>query len=124
MKATCFLFVLVLLSPFVSLQAESSNSLCIMSFNLRFAGANKPNSWAERRPAMKECILKLAPDIMGTQEGLYHQLKDIAVDLPDYEWLGLGREGGSRGEFMAVYYRKARFESLAYDHFWLSDTPD
>jgi endonuclease/exonuclease/phosphatase family metal-dependent hydrolase len=66
----------------------------------------------------------LNPDLIGTQEGVYHQLRDIAADLPEYDWIGLGRDGGSRGEFMAVYYRKDRFEPLEYDHFWLSDTPE
>ncbi|MEW6307089.1 MAG: endonuclease/exonuclease/phosphatase family protein [Verrucomicrobiota bacterium] len=40
------------------------------------------------------------------------------------EWIGLGRDGGSKGEFMAVFYRKDRLEPLEYDHFWLSDTPE
>lgn len=61
---------------------------------------------------------------MGTQEGLYEQLKDMQADLPDYDTIGLGREGGSRSEFMMVFYRKARLEPLAFDHFWLSDTPN
>jgi endonuclease/exonuclease/phosphatase family metal-dependent hydrolase len=65
-----------------------------------------------------------APDLIGTQEGLYRQLQDIAADSPSYEWIGLGRDGGSRGEFMAVFYRRDRFEPLEYDHFWLSDTPN
>lgn len=73
---------------------------------------------------MKACIERFAPDLVGTQEGLYHQLKDLAADLPDYAWIGAGRDGGSRGEFMAIFYRTARFEPLEYDHFWLSDTPN
>ncbi len=94
-----------------------------MTFNLRYASPNPPNSWTERRPVMRECIRRLAPDLIGTQEGLYPQLKDLAADLPDYAWIGQGREGGSHGEFMAVFYRRDRFEPLEYDHFWLSDTP-
>ncbi|MBM3836834.1 MAG: endonuclease/exonuclease/phosphatase family protein [Verrucomicrobia bacterium] len=95
-----------------------------MTFNLRYASPKPPNAWPQRRPVMRECIQKLNPDLIGTQEGLYPQIKDIAQDLPQYEWLGLGREGGSRGEFMAVFYRRERFEPLEYDHFWLSDTPN
>ncbi len=30
---------------------------------------------------MRELIQKIAPDVMGTQEGVYSQLKDIATDL-------------------------------------------
>ena len=97
--------------------------LRIMTFNLRYASPKPPNSWPERRPVMRNCIRQVAPDLLGTQEGLYDQLKDLASDLPDYDWIGLGREGGSRGEFMAVFYLRSRFEPLAFEHFWLSDTP-
>ncbi|MDD5139564.1 MAG: endonuclease/exonuclease/phosphatase family protein [Verrucomicrobiales bacterium] len=102
----------------------SPAALTVMTYNLRFASTNPPNAWPQRRPLMRELIQNLAPDVMGTQEGIYSQIKDIAADLPEYDWIGLGREGGSRGEFMAVFYRKARLEPLAFDHFWLSDTPD
>ncbi|MBI2947386.1 MAG: endonuclease/exonuclease/phosphatase family protein [Verrucomicrobia bacterium] len=95
-----------------------------MTFNLRFASAKPPNAWPQRRSVMRECIQKFNPDLIGTQEGLYQQIKDIAQDLPQHEWLGLGRDGGSRGEFMAVFYRRDRFDPLEYDHFWLSDTPN
>jgi len=102
----------------------AAEALCVMSYNLRFASARGPNAWPDRRPLMRECIAKISPDLIGTQEGVYEQLKDLAVDLPDYAWIGLGRDGGSKGEFMAIFYRKERFEPLAFDHFWLSDTPN
>ncbi|MGN6552235.1 MAG: endonuclease/exonuclease/phosphatase family protein [Verrucomicrobiota bacterium] len=113
----------------LSRQAQATNPsspgmLTVMTYNLKFASSNSPNAWSVRRPLMQEVIQQIAPDVFGTQEGLYPQLKDIASDLPDYDWIGLGREGGSQGEFMAVFYRRARFEPLAYDHFWLSDTPE
>jgi endonuclease/exonuclease/phosphatase family metal-dependent hydrolase len=98
--------------------------LTVMTYNLRFASQSPPNAWPQRRPLMSELIGKLAPDVFGTQEGLYSQLQDLAADLPGYQWIGMGRDGGSRGEFMAVFYRTARLEPLAFDHFWLSDTPE
>ena len=103
--------------------AAGPSTLTVMSYNLRFASTNRPDAWPDRRPLMAELIQQLAPDVFGTQEGLYPQLQDLAADLPGYQWIGLGRDGGSRGEFMAVFYRTARLEPLAYDHFWLSDTP-
>lgn len=102
----------------------SGAPLTVMSYNLKFASTNPPNAWPVRRPLVREVIQQQSPDVFGTQEGLYEQLKDIAADLPEYNWISLGREGGSRGEFMAVFYRKARLEPLAFDHFWLSDTPE
>jgi endonuclease/exonuclease/phosphatase family metal-dependent hydrolase len=104
--------------------AHTSAPLRVMTFNLRYASATPPNAWSQRRPVMRECIRKLAPDVIGTQEGLYSQLKDLAADLRRYGWIGTGRDGGSRGEFMAIFYRQERFEPMEYDHFWLSDTPN
>lgn len=112
---------LTLVSPILATQAAE---LVVMTFNLRYASPNPPNAWPDRRPAVKACIDATAPDLIGTQEGVYPQLKDIAADQPQYHWLGLGRDGGSRGEFMAIFYRHDRFEPLEYDHFWLSDTPE
>jgi len=104
--------------------ASTAIPLTVATFNLRYASATPPNAWPQRRPVMKACIQSMAPDLFGTQEGLYAQLKDLAADLPEYEWIGTGRDGGSRGEFMAIFYKRARFEPIEYDHFWLSDTPD
>lgn len=121
-----FLLVLALIALAVpnARVTAADDSLRVMSYNLRFASPVPPNAWPDRRPLMRELLKDTAPDLIGTQEGVYYQLKDIASDLDGYDWIGLGRNGGSRGEFMAIYYRKARFEPLEYDHFWLSDTPN
>jgi endonuclease/exonuclease/phosphatase family metal-dependent hydrolase len=98
--------------------------LNVMTFNLRYAHAEPPNLWADRRPVVCELIRQHEPDLLATQEGEYHQLVDMQRDLPHYRWIGLGRRGGSRGEFMAIFYRRDRFAPLAFDHFWLSDSPE
>ena len=98
--------------------------LKVMTYNLRFASETPPNAWPERRPFMQALIAREAPDVFGTQEGLYGQLRDLAAGLSNYEWIGLGRAGGSKDEFAAIFFRRDRFEPVAYDHFWLSDTPD
>jgi endonuclease/exonuclease/phosphatase family metal-dependent hydrolase len=95
----------------------------LMTFNLRFADTRPPNEWSARRPVALELLKREAPDVIGTQEGVYSQLVDLDDGLPDYDWIGLGRDGGSHGEFMAVFYRRDRLVPLEYDHFWLSDTP-
>jgi endonuclease/exonuclease/phosphatase family metal-dependent hydrolase len=99
--------------------------LNVMTFNLRFASDRRPHSWAERRPAMAALLRRESLHLIGTQEGLYQQLRDIARDLgPRYAWIGTGREGGSHGEFTAIIYDTGRLAPLEYDHFWLSATPD
>lgn len=98
--------------------------LTVMSYNLRFAGAKGPEAWSLRRPVMKACLERHAPDLMGTQEGLAAQLADLRADLPAYAMLGQGRDGGEKGEYMAVFFRRERFEALASGDYWLSDTPE
>jgi len=117
---------LIAAAPALSSRADDDGGkgLRVMTYNLRYASMKGSEAWPDRRPAMKALLKQQAPDVMGTQEGVYHQLRDLAADLPEYDWIGTGRDGGSRGEFMAIYYRRERFEPLAYDHFWLSDTPE
>lgn len=100
------------------------NTLKIMTFNFKHATMNPPNSWAQRRPVTAEMIRMISPDLFGTQEGFYLQLRDVEADCPEYSWIGLGRGGGSKSEFCAIFYRNDRLEPLEFDHFWLSDTPD
>ncbi|HET9139753.1 endonuclease/exonuclease/phosphatase family protein [Actinophytocola sp.] len=102
-----------------------SDALHVMSFNLRYASAAPPNSWAQRRPVLAELLRDEQPTVLGTQEGLYGQLQDIEQDLPGYyDWIGLGRAGGSHDEFMALFYDAHRLTPLEFNHFWLSDTPN
>lgn len=98
--------------------------LSVMTFNLRYAHTQPPDLWPDRLPVISDLIERRRPDIIGTQEGLYHQIRDLETSLPAYAWIGTGRDGGSRGEFMAVFYRRDRLEPLEYDNYWLSDTPE
>jgi endonuclease/exonuclease/phosphatase family metal-dependent hydrolase len=104
--------------------ADEPGDMLVMTYNLRYASRQPPNSWPQRLPVAVALLEKHQPDLIGTQEGVYHQIKDLEERLVDYSWIGLGRDGGSRGEFMAVFYRHDRFEPEEFDHFWLSDTPE
>jgi endonuclease/exonuclease/phosphatase family metal-dependent hydrolase len=103
--------------------APSRDTVSVMTFNIRYAHTQPPDLWPDRLPVMLDVIRRWRPDILGTQEGLYPQLRDLERGLPEYGWIGLGRDGGSRGEFMAVFYRRDRLEPVEFDHYWLSDTP-
>ncbi|CDR17244.1 endonuclease/exonuclease/phosphatase family protein [Streptomyces iranensis] len=112
-------------APVTPIAPADGPRLAVMTFNLRYAADAEPNSWGQRRPVMRELLRQARPHLLGTQEGLYGQLRDIAHDLGQrYSWIGTGRMGGSRDEFMAVFYDTGRLEPLEYDHFWLSDTPN
>ncbi len=101
------------------------DDLHVMSFNLKFASATGPHPWRARRPVMAELLRTEQPTLIGTQEGLYGQLRDIGRDLPEYyDWIGEGRAGGRRDEFVAIFFDTRRLEPLERHHFWLSDTPE
>lgn len=104
-------------------RASTPAPLSVMTFNIRYAHTQPPDLWPDRLPVMSEMIQRRRPDVIGTQEGLYPQLIDLQTSLPDYAWIGTGRDGDSKGEFMAVFYRKDRLQPLAYENYWLSDTP-
>lgn len=101
-----------------------ADKLHVMTYNIRYAHVQPPNSWPERRPLLRDLLTTERPTVLGTQEGVYLQLQDVLDDLPPfYDWLALHREGGSQGEAMAVLYDTNRLKPLSYDHLWLSDTP-
>lgn len=118
----------LLFAPIVPLYAadDSSADVRVMSFNIRFGTANDgENHWDKRKERVAETIQAYQPDLLGTQETLGFQRDFLAEKLPGYAVLGVGRDDGKdKGEMMAVYYKKDRFEELASGHFWLSETPD
>ncbi|MEV2254138.1 endonuclease/exonuclease/phosphatase family protein [Streptomyces sp. NPDC050147] len=119
------LFTTALAASPVHAVERAGRRLEVMSFNLRYASTTPPNTWADRRPVTRELLRRARPHVIGTQEGLYQQVRDIAEDLgPHYDWIGTGRAGGSRNEFMSVFYDTRRLAPIEYDHYWLSDTPD
>lgn len=103
---------------------DKHKSLRVMTYNLRNNSDVPPNSWAERQKLILGLLERENPDIIGTQECLHEQVQDMKTMLPDYDTIGLGRSGGSNGEFMSIFFKKSRLKVLAYNHFWLSDTPD
>ncbi|MFD9390119.1 endonuclease/exonuclease/phosphatase family protein [Streptomyces sp. NPDC060000] len=110
--------------PRGTLRPAPVTPLEVMTFNLRFASAEEPNSWADRRPVMRALLRRAAPHVIGTQEGRPQQLRDIEADLgPHYEWIGTSRGVGD-DEAMAVFYDTRRLAPAGHAHFWLSDTPE
>ncbi len=105
-------------------KTEAAETVKVMTFNIRYASAFGANSWPKRRAGVVQVIREQKPDIIGTQEGLHHQLLYMDKELVEYKWIGVGREGGKRGEFMAIFYRSEWFKPLEKKHFWLSDTPE
>jgi endonuclease/exonuclease/phosphatase family metal-dependent hydrolase len=104
---------------------SAERMLTVMSFNLRHGlGMDGPDSWPHRKDILVQAIQRQDPDVLGTQECLDFQAKYIAEKLPDYGWVGLGRDKGGKGEMAAVFYKKNVLNPLESGHFWLSETPE
>lgn len=101
--------------------------ITVMSYNIRLdTSADGINAWPYRKDAVAQMIgPKYEGDIIGLQEVLKRQLDDIQARLPDYAWVGVGRDDGrDRGEYSPIFYRTDRFRLLATNTFWLSETPE
>lgn len=95
-----------------------------MSFNLRRDVAEDgANRWSARRDLVADLVRERAPDVLGTQEGLPHQLAELDARLPGLARVGGCRRGDGTDEACAIYYSRARLRPLAWGDLWLSDTP-
>ena len=110
-------------------KAESGESgLRVMSYNVRYTGERETdgdNHWDWRRAASINMVREERPAVMGVQEALAPQLQFLDENLPEYGYVGVGRDDGvSAGEHMAIFYLKEAVELENWGTFWLSQTPD
>ena len=97
----------------------------VMSFNIRNGRANDgENSWKHRKEFAADVIREAKLDVVGLQEAFRFQLDDLRKQLPEFQEIGEGRDGGTKGEYSAILYRGSRFTALDSGTFWLSDTPE
>ena len=127
--------ILTLLVALFALSA-SAQELNVGSFNIRNDKVRQPgeerkrdyktyDGWDDRKAQLCDMINLEAFDIFGAQEVRKHQLDDMLAAMPDYDYIGVGRDfGDDRGEFCPIFYRKDVLEKLDGGTFWLSPTPD
>ena len=117
--------VLAVLPPAAVAQPKPREPLTVMSFNIRYGTAKDgDNEWAHRRTMLFDLVREQDADLIGLQEALDFQIDEIVAAAPGYATIGVGRDdGGARGEFSAILFRKSRFRIAEAGTFWLSDTP-
>lgn len=104
----------------------------VMTFNIRYDNPNdrndakQGNGWEEhRREHVVDLIRHYDPDLLGIQEAMKHQLDYLLEKMPEYDYIGVGRDDGKdKGEFSAILYKKDQFDLYDNNTFWLSETPD
>jgi len=124
MKKRLLHILLLLLASFAIAQAQE---LTVCTYNLRYKNSNDTNAgngWNTRRTYLINLVNFQQPDLLGVQEALKAQMDDMANGLKGYAYIGVGRnDGGTSGEYSAIFYRKERMVLLDCGDFWLSDTP-
>ncbi len=118
--------VLILGLLFVLAPARASEPLRVASFNIRFGSASDgPDRWELRADKVATTIGDLDADVVGLQEALPFQIRELLEACPRYAATGVSREDGrTDGEASPILYDRTRFTVAAAGTFWLSGTPD
>ncbi|WKL49631.1 endonuclease/exonuclease/phosphatase family protein [Flavobacterium pectinovorum] len=118
MRRVQFLIVILL-----TMQINGQN-LKIMTYNIRVdLAVDGDNDWSHRKDFFTSQIQFYGPDVFGIQEAAPNQVNDIASNLAQYSYAGVGREGFGKGESSTIFYKKERLKMLLNNTFWLSETP-
>lgn len=99
--------------------------LNLISCNIRFDNpADAQNAWAHRRGFLAETLLSHSPDLIATQEGRIHQLREFEADLVNFKILDQHRSWIGERMYPSIFIREDKFEYLNSGDIWLSETPD
>jgi len=111
---------------FLFLLNSNAQELSLMSYNIKLDYPKEgENSWENRKPFFIGQLKFYSPDILGVQEAMPNQMKDMDSLLNDYSFVGVGRDDGKdSGEYSAIFYNKTKFKVIKSSTFWLSETPD
>jgi|GEM_PF-3174448 len=114
---------LFVIAVFVTCMHAAANlSLRIMSFNIQQPYGT---SWEGRRDKAVQILINENADVVGTQEAINSQRDYLIANTSNYNWYGLGRDGGDAGEGSFIFYKKDKYTiDLANSgNFWCSNTP-
>ncbi|WP_114855083.1 endonuclease/exonuclease/phosphatase family protein [Brachybacterium sp. YJGR34] len=112
------------MSPFDA----SAPSLTVLTQNIRChrpqTRPGEADHWEQRAPVLAHLLRAIDADVIGTQEVLPVQIPVLDEVLEGTHLrLGIGRDGGGRGEHNLLFLRRERFEVLDWEQFWLSEQP-
>jgi endonuclease/exonuclease/phosphatase family metal-dependent hydrolase len=121
MKRIKILFAAILFG--LSLCAQD---LQVMTFNIRLnIAVDSLNAWPYRQDKVASQILFHGVNLLGVQEALHEQVIDLKERLPQFNYVGGGRDDGKeKGEYSAIFYDTTRLQALQSETFWLSLTPE
>lgn len=118
------IFLLTLLFTFMATTLYCQN-MRVASYNLRYDNpGDSLDNWQYRKNTIAKLIQFHDFDIFGSQEGLHRMLEQLSGKLPNYSYIGVGRDDGKqKGEYSAIFYKTKMFQLLDKGNFWLSENP-
>ncbi|MFH6604320.1 endonuclease/exonuclease/phosphatase family protein [Maribacter algicola] len=104
----------------------TAQTVKVMTYNIKYDNVNDTvNNWNDRKDGMVGLLKQQGPVFIGMQEVLFNQLQFLDEALPNYAYIGVGRDDGKeKGEFSPILYNSEKYRLLRSDTFWLSKTPD
>ena len=98
----------------------------VITYNIKYDDRSvDENSWIMRKEGMVNLINSISPDILGIQEGLFHQVDYLDDNLDNFRYVGVGRDDGyKKGEFCAIFFNKNKYRLINSSTFWLSENPN
>jgi len=104
----------------------NAQELKVMTYNIKLDYPKEgENSSTNRKPFFTNQLKFYEPDVLGVQEAMPNQMKDLDTLLTNYNFVGVGRDDGmDEGEYSAIFYKKDKLKVLESSTFWLSQTPE
>jgi len=100
---------------------DSDEHRMVMTFNV--AHASDLEAWEERKHVVLQILQQNRPLLVGTQETLKVQLDFFEENLPDYDYVGISRQGNTEDEYNAILFDTTRATVEESGTFWLSENP-
>ena len=93
------------------------------TFNVRMATpVDSSNEWKFRLELVLNTLTTEKFDVIGFQEVLLRQLEDLEKMLPNYAYVGVGREDfGQKGEYAPIFYRADKYKKIESNTFVLAE---
>lgn len=99
--------------------------LKIVTYNLRWdAPEDGIHRFSNRKEEVMDRIHEEKPDVIAFQEMRADMQEWMEPRMPEYFYVGHGRDGDFNGESIPIAFRKDKFKMRAFECFWLSPTPE
>lgn len=116
--------IIITLSLILSIVFSFAQQMNVATFNIRMkTDGDVGNLWQDRYTHLTDLIKFHEFEIFGVQEAFKEQLNDMSAKLPNFKYIGVGRDDGAdKGEHSSIFYDTRRFEVGESGTFWLSAT--